>query len=246
MTSYTSVKTFAAKLRSELKRLDALIANAGISTNDFSVAEDLESTLTVNVVSTFLLALLALPQLKETAAQTGHPTHLTVTGSVVHCFASLVELQTAPEGQVFQSLSHNDQANMAGRYFLSKLIVQLCIQQMAVVMSQEEKHGRSPVILNCPNPGWCKTELFRQDDGGFFGRNLLKLIGRTADIGARTLTSAIAAGPETHGQYVSECRVKHASAFVRSDEGRQLQAQLWRELVQMLEMISPGVADGLS
>ncbi|QIW97078.1 hypothetical protein AMS68_002596 [Peltaster fructicola] len=229
MADFSSVKAFAERL-STLPRLDAVLANAGISTNQYSVAESFESTLTVNVISTFLLALLVLPQLRSQAQQT----HLTIVGSNVHCFADHTQLQHPPQGEVFTTLSDKQQADMAARYFLSKLMVMLCVQELA------SRTDSNKVVVNCPSPGWCKTELFRQDDGGFMGRNMLKLIGRTPEEGARCLTSAITAGKDTHGQYLSECRVKPASVFVRSSEGQQLQRTLFKELLQVIERIAPG------
>lgn len=74
---------------------------------------------------------------------------------------------------------------------------------------------------------------------------MLKLMGRTSEEGARTLTSAIAAGDETHGQYLSECQVKPASAFIRSSEGQQVQARIWAEMLDRLETISPGSTKAL-
>lgn len=45
-----------------------------------------ESTITVNVVSTFLLALLILPKLQETAQQFNITPNLTIVSSEVHFF----------------------------------------------------------------------------------------------------------------------------------------------------------------
>ncbi|KAI5367672.1 hypothetical protein Slin15195_G028030 [Septoria linicola] len=119
---------------------------------------------------------------------------------------------------------------MQARYFLSKLIVLQSVREMSKLSPGQMDRIRPGVIINSPNPGWCKTALFRTDDGGFWGRNMLKLMGRKSEEGARTLTSAIAAGKQTHGQYLSECQVKPASAFVRSIEGH----------LDRLEIISPG------
>ena len=70
------------------------------------------------------------------------------------------------------------------------------------------------------------------------GRNILRLIGRTGEVGARTLVSAISAGPETHGQYLSESQVKNASVWVRSDEGKRVQKVIWSELEGILSKIA--------
>lgn len=246
MASYSSVRAFSARISTELSRLDALIANAGISTNKYHIAEGLEQTLTVNVVSTLLLSLLCLPKLKQTAQDTGTPSHLTITGSNVHCFADGAPLVQAPQGKILTMLTEEGQAVMAARYFLSKLILILGVQEMAKQIPSVKETGKPIVILNCPSPGWCKTPLFRQDDGGFWGRNMLKLIGRKGEVGARTLTSAIAAGEQTHGQYLSECQIKPASAWVRSNEGHDTQEKLWKELSDLFERIAPGSTEALA
>ena len=109
---------------------------------------------------------------------------------------------------------------------------------MAAQTPKSERSGGVPsVIINCPSPGWCKTPLFQQDDGGAIGRNMLRLIGRTGGVGARTLVSAMIADPETHGQYLSESQVKNASVWVRSNEGKRVQKEIWTELEEMLNRI---------
>ncbi len=80
LSSYASVKAFASRA-SSLERLDILVSNAGIVTHDFVLAEDNESTVTVNVVSGILLALLLLPKLRETSVQFKKETVLTFTSS---------------------------------------------------------------------------------------------------------------------------------------------------------------------
>ena len=90
-----------------------------------------------------------------------------------------------------------------------------------------------------------KTNLFRQDDGGPVARFLLNLIGRTSEVGARALISAVAAGGETHGRYLSECQVKPPSSWVRSLESREIQVELWQELMGILDRVEPGIADVL-
>lgn len=62
MAVKSSVVAFAERIASELDRVDAVLLNAGIETNVFETADGDESTLTVNVVSPFLLALALLPQ----------------------------------------------------------------------------------------------------------------------------------------------------------------------------------------
>ena len=238
MADYSSVKYFSHKVVNGLQRVDVVLANAGISTNQFALAEGLEQTLTVNVVSTFLLSRLCLPALERTAKSDGSPTHLTIVGSNVHAFADPASITTLPWGHVLSSLSEEESADMNGRYSINKLLVQLYAQEMAAQTPKSERSGGVPsVIINCPSPGWCKTPLFQQDDGGAIGRNMLRLIGRTGGVGARTLVSAMIADPETHGQYLSESQVKNASVWVRSNEGKRVQKEIWTELEEMLNRI---------
>lgn len=51
LASYTSVQAFAAQASRQLSRIDILVANAGIATTQYTVAEGHERSLTVNVIS---------------------------------------------------------------------------------------------------------------------------------------------------------------------------------------------------
>ncbi|KAI1608542.1 hypothetical protein EDD37DRAFT_653843 [Exophiala viscosa] len=240
MANFGSVITFGERLKS-LEKLHALIANAGIDVDHWELFEGMESTLTVNVVSTMLLAVLAIPQLQKTVAaeKESQPSHLTFTGSVIHIFAKDQYLSQPKTGNIFQSLNNPATADMSGRYLLSKLILLLCVRGLA------HRLDRTNLTVNYVNPGWCKTELFRTHDGGFGGRLGLRLIGRTAEEGSRTLVHGISAGSESHGKYVSECRIKPESSFVRSESSADIQERVWAELVTILETIRPGATKDL-
>jgi hypothetical protein len=83
LSSYESVAKFATRVEKELDRVDVVCANAGIATGVFRITEKDESTITTNVVSTFLLAFLLLPKLKETAQRFKTRPTLTITSSEV-------------------------------------------------------------------------------------------------------------------------------------------------------------------
>jgi hypothetical protein len=67
------------------------------------------------------------------------------------------------------------------------------------------------------------------------------LLARATEVGGRTLVAAASAGEESHGQYMSECVVTEPSAFVRSEEGQKTQERFYKELMQLLEKIQPGI-----
>lgn len=90
LSSYESIQDFAKRV-SKLDRLDGLLENAGIATFKFTVAEEHESTIMVNVVGTFLLALLMLPKLRETASKFNVVPHVTIVSSEVAFWAKFNE-----------------------------------------------------------------------------------------------------------------------------------------------------------
>ena len=102
LTSYDSVKEFAKKVQG-LDRVDAIIENAGVALDKWSTAEGLETTLTVNDVSTMLLAVLVLPKLQESGKKFGILPHLVVVGSGV-AFEAKGELEKI-DGDILEGLN---------------------------------------------------------------------------------------------------------------------------------------------
>lgn len=112
LASYESTKRFASRVNTELERLDVLVMNAGVYLYDFRMVEKDEETITVNVVSTFLLGIMLLPKLQETGVAHDKDTVLTFVGSFVH------QLTTFPEADaenVFEHLADEKKARMADR-----------------------------------------------------------------------------------------------------------------------------------
>ena len=111
LAKYSSVKAFAERAMT-LDRLDVVVANAGMYTFDFTMAEDNEITITVNVVSTFLLGLLLLPKLRETAVKFDKEVVLTFTGSFVHFMTQFPERKSE---NIFEALAVKQTARMNDR-----------------------------------------------------------------------------------------------------------------------------------
>lgn len=200
--SYDSVKTFAKRAEG-LDRLDAVIENAGMATWDFKMLEDDESTITVNVVSTFLLALLLLPKLRESALRFNILPRLVIVSSEAHFFASF------PEGKserIFEALNNKDAAKMDDRYSVSKLLEIFIVRELAEHLNSSSEPA---VVLNCMNPGLCHSDLTRDATGPVkMAISLMKAsLARTTEVGGRTLVHAAMVGKEGHGQYLSDCKV---------------------------------------
>ncbi|KAI9799896.1 MAG: hypothetical protein M1833_003818 [Piccolia ochrophora] len=236
LSSYESTIQFAERLQG-LKRLDCIVENAGIATEQFQLAEENESTITTNVVSTFLLALLVLPKLRETATKFNVLPRLVIVSSDVHEITSFPERKGA---NIFETLNKEAAANMSDRYNVSKLLDVFGTRALA---ESTTKSGKPRVIVSTLNPGLCHSALVRNFSRvKSFGMWVLKgLAARTTEVGARTLVAGAAGGEATHGKYMQDGVIAEPSAFVRSAEGAETQKRVWQELTQKLESIRPGI-----
>ncbi|MCJ1301959.1 hypothetical protein MMC08_004760 [Hypocenomyce scalaris] len=232
LSSYESVKQFVKRAEG-LDRLDAIVENAGIATEKYQVFEDNESTITINVVSTFLLALMILPKLRETARKFNVTPRLSIVSSEVHGFTSFPEKSSA---DIFKTLNDKETANMPDRYNVSKLLEVFYTRELA---ARTKANNKQDVIINFLNPGLCHSELAR--DGGWYLYILKLLFARSTECGSRTLVNAVEAGQESHGQYMSNCTVSTPAPLVRSEEGAKAQKKVWDELSAKLEKIQPGI-----
>lgn len=235
LSSYESVKAFATRA-SKLPRIDVLCENAGIATGNWSLAEGHERTITVNVISTFLLVLLLLPKLKSTARQFNIEPRVTIVSSEVHGWTKLPEWKAA---NTFDALDDQANTKLSERYPTSKLLEVLVIRQIA------PKLAGSGVTLNYLNPGLCHSELGRE---GSLMLTILKFfLARTTEVGSRTLVASAEVGSESHGKYMHDGKVDDGalSPFVRSEDGTKAAEKVWGELSEILEKIQPGITKNL-
>ena len=115
LSSYESVKQFVARAMKELTRVDVLLENAGMMISKFQLTEEDETTVTVNVTSTFLLALLMLPKLKETATKFNVVPRLTIVSSDLHFVTKFSERNAS---KIFDALNDKTKTNMGDRSVL--------------------------------------------------------------------------------------------------------------------------------
>lgn len=241
LSSYASVKSFAQKA-SQLPRLDIVVENAAVATGTYRVAEGDESTLTVNVTSTFLLALLLLPKLRATAQKFNVLPHLVVLTSGVHAWTQLPE-KSAPNGEILNTLSDEKTADMTTRYPVSKLLEVLFVRELCARISA--KHPGDPsVVINLVNPGLVHSALARE--AGWKLAFFKLLFARSTEYGSRTETyAALEAGIETNGGYLDDCQLKGLAPFVPSEEGTTVGKRIYEELMAKLEGIQPGISKNI-
>lgn len=202
MDRYDSVKSFASIIQKTVPKVDVLLLNAGKIAEQFYIAEEDESTITVNVVCTVLLGLLLLPKLRESATPNGPTPRLCFVSSDRHVMTNLPEWKTE---DTFAALRAQTDSGADDRYYASKLLNVIMFRQLA-----DEIASNTPrVVVNGFTPGYCATALIRETQG-FWGWQLyvMKLtIARTIEVGSRTLVHAASLGWEGHGKYLNDCKI---------------------------------------
>lgn len=138
LASYASVKEFAQRASSQLPRIDVVIANAALAATQFTLAEGHERSVTVNVISTMLLAFLLLPKLQETAsAFPDSQPCLSFVVSEVHAWTDLPERQNS---NIFTALDDEEASSIIQRYPTTKLLEVLLIREL--VAARLPAHSR--------------------------------------------------------------------------------------------------------
>ena len=114
MASNTSVRAFSDRASAELPRIDGLVANAGIMIDRWSIAEGLESSITVNVVNTLLLGILMMPKLRECARTHNiKPTIVFIVSVLGYTVKS--EVDKLRSGRILDAVNDQKSADMDAR-----------------------------------------------------------------------------------------------------------------------------------
>ncbi|KAF7913983.1 uncharacterized protein EAF01_000389 [Botrytis porri] len=241
MQSPSSIQAFCAKVN-KLPRIDALLANAGVITKYFKLVEGYESTVMTNVMGTFLLALGILPKLKESAKEFDIQPRISIVASDLHWITKFKERK---EEDIFKALNDEKTSELdLERYSTTKLLQVLSVRELAHKLTRDSESVSPSIIINCMTPGACKSDFHREDEGleKFKKWVLSTLIARSTEVGSRALVAGIAAGEESHGEYMADCLVAETGPLVRGPEGMKLQKKVWDQLVRELETIQPGIS----
>lgn len=91
------------------------------------------------------------------------------------------------------------------------------------------------------NPGLCHSELALKGGDPLALKIMKFFLARTTEQGSRNYLAATEAGEESHGEYMSACRVEEVAPLVRSEVGKEVQARVWEQLNGRLERIEKGV-----
>lgn len=75
--------------------------------------------------------------------------------------------------------------------------------------AQIDKSKKPKVIVNTLTPGFCRSD-FDRDMSGFkkyFMKTMKFILGRSTEVGSRTLVAAAEAGEESHGEYMADSKI---------------------------------------
>ncbi|CAK7236194.1 hypothetical protein SBRCBS47491_009553 [Sporothrix bragantina] len=243
LQSLDSVEKFSQRLAT-LDRLDALVANAGVVMTERQIVQGIELSLLVNVVATMLLALRTLPKLQASARKFNTTPRLVIVSSNSALESNMKGAVPSAGGvDVFDKLSEEDGFGTFSQYPKTKLLQIYAVRQLALLLPVATTAGG--VVINAVSPGLCYTDLDRNASrpAKVVLAIMRKLLARTAEAGSRTLLQAAFAGPDSHGAYCSECRVKNEDvpAWITNASGKTTQERVWNDILKRLDAMGHGV-----
>ena len=219
LASLNAVRAAASDFQSRFPRLDVLINNAGIFTNDLQLSEDgYELQFAVNHLGHFLLTNSLLPMLED--SRMGRIVNL---ASVAH-FHGDIDFQNL-RGEVGEA-----QYNGLEAYAQSKL---------ANVLFTRELARRYPQIeSNCLHPGVVRTRIANKGARWYWSLfwSFYKPFMRTTRCGART-PLYLALSPEVRGvsgRYFDENQCCRKPSQAARDP--ELASRLWQESIRMSKL----------
>ena len=107
--------------------------------------------------------------------------------------------------------------------------------------------GSPSVVINLVNPGLCVSTLATRNEKPLAIRIINSiiygLIGRTTEVGSRTLVLGATAGPASHGEYMADGYNQDAESWIYTDVGRRAQKKVFEQTMKVLEIRKPGIGD---
>uniref|UniRef100_A0A8H7K622 Uncharacterized protein n=1 Tax=Bionectria ochroleuca TaxID=29856 RepID=A0A8H7K622_BIOOC len=212
LSNYDSVMAFAERAQSLEARPDVILLNAGVlcAKPTFNKSTGYDEDVQTNFLSTVLLLSLLLPIVKDkpsAAKVTPSPVpRISIVSSIMAHWAKFAERDSDPLLAAFGDKSASNW-DMEERYSTSKLLALLFLGELTNRISPET------AIINAPTPGVCHGSLFlRAKPQGWLVRT----------------------GPESHGQFVENGKLRPLPVLVYTSEGEQLAKRVWKETLDEL------------
>ena len=211
LADLSSIRGFADAFLGSHDRLDVLVNNAGlIQVSRTETVDGFETTFGVNHLGHFLLTLLLLDRIKQSA-----PSRIVVVSSHAHKGARKgLDFDDLQSERGYSSYRVYGKTKLANIYFSRELARRL---------------DGTGVTANALHPGYVASRFGRDGDTGRLGE-IAMVLGRpfaiSSEKGART-SIYLASAPEVadvSGQYFFRCKPSTPSAVARDDEAAR---RLW-------------------
>jgi hypothetical protein len=123
-------------------------------------------------------------------------------------------------------------------YSISKLIEVLFVRELVSRLGTP-----SPVTITLVNPGMCNSDIDRNGHpiARFVMYFVRLLLARSTEVGARTLVYGACAGPESHGQMMSDGKNQDVERWIYSPMGKKAQVKVFEQTMSILEQRRPGI-----
>ncbi|PWW73783.1 NAD(P)-binding protein [Tuber magnatum] len=244
LTDYDSIREFVTNLNagsnSGTRSVNIAILNAGLMMGKYELGHGrFELTLQVNYISTALLSLLLLPNLRSGSGTSSSPSRLSICSSDGHYFATPIPTLYNSDDGILCYLNDPSNFSSQGAYLTSKLLGILFGRALS------EKLDPTEVLVNMINPGIARTNLFR--DLGWLFRISMWLCGRSVHVAAGVVVQgALGDSGVVSGGFYSEGRDTKPLSEVFTERGRELQERLWSETLDLLRAEYEGSTSALA
>ena len=209
LSSLESVRASATRLAAE-ERLDVLVNNAGVMTQERALSPDgIELTLATNVVGPFLLTNLLIPVLDESAP------------------ARIINVSSG--GMYTQKLRVDDLQNERGQFDGPNAYARTKRAQVILTELWAERLANTGVVVHSMHPGWVDTPGVRSSLPRFY--NLTRPLLRTPEQGADTIVwlGAAAEPSRSSGRFWHDRRPRPTHLLPHTTETPQDRERLWAE-----------------
>jgi NAD(P)-dependent dehydrogenase (short-subunit alcohol dehydrogenase family) len=209
-----SVRRFAEQCEAGASRLDVLVNNAGVLTEERSLSRDgIELTLATNVVGPFLLTKLLVPLLTRSA-----PSRV---------------IDVSSGGMYSQGLHLEDLQNAHGKF--RGTVAYARTKRMQVVLSElwARRLRGTGALVNAMHPGWVDTPGLRDSLPGF--HRVLAPLLRTPEQGADTIVwlGSAPQASQVSGSFWFD-RARRTTHLVGwGTESEQDRRRLWTEIERL-------------
>ena len=222
LSSFSSIKSFSDKIKSNYLKIDILMNNAGLHPTTYKITEDnLESFLEGNYIGAFYLTILLLPHMNDKG-------RIINLSSIGHYLAKikLGEIKNFTNNEYMKKKFFGGLFPMIDLYGNTKLFMMYFTQYLSFFFEEKYKNLKSV----CLHPGIVNTDFFERITRDYPNSKLIyktfkwgfQFFGKTPIEGAQTQLYLCYAPWEEliNGEYYADCKRINPFAIGRNQDIR--------------------------